>query len=334
MGRTLPIQFVRATVEAAARRDLDIGAALHTAGLTWEMYGNDRARVLPEQASKVAQALWEQTNDELLGLGPQPVPRGVLRMLGLSVIHCADLRAALSRMTEFAALSTGLRATITVADPGVVRVEFPDPPRHRLDPFVIFAVLTGLHRFATWLIRRPIPLHSVEFPFSAEHLAEEYGIVFGIRPTFGAPRAALSFDAGHLTEPVVRTEQELKIFLRDAPGSLVFHQGATYTNTSRVRKILERNPSAEWLSADEVARRLSISPPHLRRLLRAEGTSFRTLQEEILRDRAIESLVRGEESIADLAARLGYSEPRAFRRAFLRWTGSTPTDYRSAALPH
>lgn len=74
---------------------------------------------------------------------------------------------------------------------------------------------------------------------------------------------------------------------------------------------------------------LSISVPHLRRLLRQEGTSLNQLREEVLRDAAVAGLRRGE-TVEDLSARLGFSEPSAFRRAFKRWTGSTPSSYRGA----
>ncbi|ERB51061.1 hypothetical protein N806_07625 [Rhodococcus sp. P27] len=47
----------------------------------------------------------------------------------------------------------------------------------------------------------------------------------------------------------------------------------------------------------------------------------------MLRDVAIAGLRRGE-SVEVLSARLGFSEPSAFRRAFKRWTGDTPSSYR------
>jgi AraC-like DNA-binding protein len=71
-----------------------------------------------------------------------------------------------------------------------------------------------------------------------------------------------------------------------------------------------------------------MSTQHLRRVLRDEGTSISTLKEELLRDAAIASLVRGDESITALSTRLGFSEPSAFYRAFKRWTGNAPGSYR------
>ncbi|MGF0258116.1 helix-turn-helix domain-containing protein [Rhodococcus sp. IEGM 1241] len=80
------------------------------------------------------------------------------------------------------------------------------------------------------------------------------------------------------------------------------------------------------MSAVDVPVRLSISLSHLRKLLRHPGTSLSEIKTEALRDSAISGLTRGE-SVDDVSARLGYSEPSAFRRAFKRWTGVAPSSY-------
>ncbi|MFC4376869.1 AraC family transcriptional regulator [Nocardia halotolerans] len=329
MAHTIPMRFFRATVESMMKRGLDVEQALRGAGLDWRRYAEDRARMTPEQTSGVVRALWKQTDDELLGLGPRPVARGTLRLAGLTVIHTRDLRTALARMLEMATVATGIRWTQSSDETGLVTISSETQPHARIDPFVAFALAGGVHRFAGWLIGAPIMLRSLEFPFDAEYLADDYGTIFGVRPTFRASRIAMSFDAALLTKPVVRDEADLKRFLRDSPGALFYAHQQVATTAARVRTIMERNPNGPWLGAEELARRLSISAPHMRRLLRAEGTTQRRIQEEILRDRAVEALVHGDESIADLAARLGYSEASAFRRAFHRWTGSAPIDYRT-----
>jgi len=73
-----------------------------------------------------------------------------------------------------------------------------------------------------------------------------------------------------------------------------------------------------------------MSPQTLRRKLAAEGTSLREIRETVLRDAAVTALVQGEEPIAEIAERMGFSEPSAFTRAFRRWTGSPPSAYRSS----
>jgi AraC-like DNA-binding protein len=99
-----------------------------------------------------------------------------------------------------------------------------------------------------------------------------------------------------------------------------------------VRRILERGLGGDWPSSEQVAARMSVSLQHLRRRLREEGTSISQIREKILKDAAIASLARGDEPVSKLSARLGFSEPSAFRRAFRRWTGRPPGAFRS--LPY
>lgn len=79
-------------------------------------------------------------------------------------------------------------------------------------------------------------------------------------------------------------------------------------------------------SAEQVARRVAFSSGHLRRMLRAEGTTIVQIRNELLQGEAIAALRRGE-GVDAVAVRLGFSDPRSFRRAFKRWTGTSPATY-------
>lgn len=330
MTQTVPVQFLHATVEALVKRGFDVQRALQETGFDWQRYARKRARLTPEQASGVIRHFWDITDDDLFGLGPRPVPRGTLRLAGFTLIHSRDLRTALTRMLELTAVWAGVRCHYEVDD-GLVTVRQLDCPDSPVDPFVAFALLGGLHRFAGWLTGSSLRLRHLEFRFTAEHLSDDYLAIFGIRPVFGAAGYAMSFDAEALTRPVVRDEADLKDFLREAPGILFYSHEHTTTTAAQVRIIMQRSPNGPWLTADELADRLSMSAPHLRRLLRADSTSQRRIRDEVLRDRAVDALVHGDETIADLATRLGFSETSAFRRAFRRWTGTPPGAYRATS---
>ncbi|BBZ67668.1 AraC family transcriptional regulator [Mycolicibacterium insubricum] len=328
MTHTVPVQFLRATVEALVKRGFDVQRALQETGLDWQRYALERARLTPEQADAVIRHFWDLTDDDLFGLGPRPVPRGTLRLSGFTLIHSHDLRTALTRMLELTSVLAGVRCQYEVHD-DVVTVRHLDCPDSSVDPFVAFALMGSLHRFAGWLTGSSLRLRHLEFRFTADHLSDDYAAIFGVRPVFGAPQYAMAFDADALTRPVIRDEDDLKDFLREAPGILFYSYKHTTTTAAQVRIIMERTPNGPWLTADELANRLSMSAPHLRRLLRADGTSQRRIRDEVLRDRAIEALLHGDETITDLATRLGFSETSAFRRAFRRWTGSPPSAYRA-----
>jgi AraC-like DNA-binding protein len=320
------IEFVRSALTSAQRYGLDVRDALVTARIAPELIARDSSRVTPTQATRLVQALWDSTDDELLGVGPKPVARGTFRMISLGLIHSPDLRTALHRFVEFSRLAAGFVATEIIDDGHTTQVTL-DPTGQTLTDQLLIDILTAVsHRFAGWLIGEQIPLTSVQMPYPSPVHAEEYQLIYGIAPTFDAVSAAFAFESKYLDAPVIRSEDELFEFIRNSPADLLFRRDYQPTTASRVRKILERGDRA---NAEEVARRLAVSPQHLRRLLREDGTSFRQIREDILRDAAITSLVRGTETVENLSDRLGFSEPSAFRRAFRRWTGSSPGWYRS-----
>ncbi len=80
---------------------------------------------------------------------------------------------------------------------------------------------------------------------------------------------------------------------------------------------------------DVVARELATSSRTLQRRLAAEGTSFQQTIDDVRRDAAGRYLADRSLAIAEVAYLLGYSEPAPFHRAFKRWFGVTPQDYRA-----
>lgn len=79
---------------------------------------------------------------------------------------------------------------------------------------------------------------------------------------------------------------------------------------------------------EEVARALALSPRSLRRKLDQEGTSFRQLVEEERRQTAEQMLSSTDMTLDELAFHLGYTDTASFTRAFRRWLGMSPGEYR------
>jgi AraC-like DNA-binding protein len=315
-------------MESARLHRLDVADALREAQITEELLGEDATRVTTAQANRLIQALWEITDDELFGVGPKPVPRGTFRMMTLGLIHAKDLKTASRRLIEFSRIATGFDAVDMEVGDTSTRVFFDPAGRTQTDQLVVDVVMAVVHRFSGWLIGDQITLDTVDLPGAEPPHANEYLLIYGVLPTFEAPRAAMTFSSRYLSAPIIRSEDELIEFIRTSPNDLLFRQDYQPTPSSRVRRMIERRQPDEAVTVDDVAKRLSISAQHLRRLLRDEGTSFREIREEILRDEAIASLVRGGETVEELSDRLGFSEPSAFRRAFRRWTGNPPGSYR------
>jgi AraC-like DNA-binding protein len=81
-----------------------------------------------------------------------------------------------------------------------------------------------------------------------------------------------------------------------------------------------------------IARRLGVGARTLQRRLNDEKLVYRDLVDEVRRAEAVELVRSTDLSIFEISDRLGYSETKAFRRAFRRWTGAAPADARRAIL--
>jgi AraC-like DNA-binding protein len=85
------------------------------------------------------------------------------------------------------------------------------------------------------------------------------------------------------------------------------------------------------IGIDRVARELGMSRQTLYRRLKAEGTTFEEILDAKRRQLAIRYLGMDRVAVKAAAYRLGFSDPAAFSRAFKRWTGTRPSEFRAAA---
>ncbi len=110
-------------------------------------------------------------------------------------------------------------------------------------------------------------------------------------------------------------------------------RGENPTAAMAVRRVLEKAFALGGSSAeDDVARALGVGARTLRRRLAEESTSVREILDRVRLEIAIERLRRSRTSLAELALHLGFSDQTALSRAFRRWTGESPAQFRRAGL--
>ncbi|MGL4307191.1 MAG: AraC family transcriptional regulator [Mycobacteriaceae bacterium] len=342
---TIPIEFLLRAVRVATDAGGDLSRVFRDAGIPEEILLDKTSFITSEQATAFTQATWTTTGDELFGLGSAPVARGTFRLLSLALIHSPDLGTALGRISDLLPVLPSMPEVAISSSENTSRIEIRFSPEQlsekiskRLseestqDAVKILTdfILIVMHRFSAWLIGKRIKLISVELPYPIPEkvMAKNYDHIFGVPVNFNAPLAALEFNNELLTSPVVQSEETLAQYLRESPTQLFTERDYESTVSSKVRRIFELGSNGRAASGTAIAHMLAVSPAHLRRLLRQEGTSVNQLREEVLKDAAISALRRGE-SVEQLSAQLGFSEPSAFRRAFKRWTGKTPSTFRT-----
>lgn len=327
---TVPIAFVR-ELFAGTALDADARAALlRDAGIAAVRLDEGAARVTTDQFATLYRALARALDDELPGLFSRPVRGGTLKFLCSGMLEAASLRTALYRLTRFFRLVLDDLRLELERDGGALRIVFePWQPGVIARTFAQEILLRVIHGVSSWLVGRKIPLARIDFTYPRPAHASEYVFLYPGPAYFEQSRTAMYFALEDAASPIRQDRRTLSAFLQRAPGDWLFSSFAERVVSHRVREYLEPRLH-EALGADAVARALHLSVRTLSRRLRAEGTGFQAIRDELRRDVAIRRLSGSTAPIAVIAADLGFEDATTFHRAFRAWTGSTPGAYRGA----
>ncbi|WP_433769379.1 AraC family transcriptional regulator [Pseudomonas putida] len=331
--RTIASHFARAALRGAQRQGYDYSDLLQQLGISPELLDEPRARIAPEQFTRLLQSLRLALNDEYLGFGQGRSVPGSFAMMCHAVIHCRNLEKALNRGLMFYSLFPDApRLTVTREDE-MIRLSLDDSQLWDPDHFLSECLLVTWHRFGSWLIGQRIRLEQATFSYPRPEHGAEYDLLFSCplvfnEPESGTAQSSLLFHSRYLNMPLLQDERTLKHFLERSPADLLSRPDDGHSLSSQLRRLLSRD-SSPWPDLDAVAAHLHISSQTLRRHLREEGTSFQELKDQLRRDIAIYHLSRNDLPLQQIAEQLGFSEPSAFHRAFKKWTGLTPGAYRA-----
>ena len=161
----------------------------------------------------------------------------------------------------------------------------------------------------------------------------EYALTFPGAPIrFDAPFNGFAFRRELMDMPVRGADPALHALIRKHAEALLSALPHAKNLTERVRDIITKQLAGGTPTLSNVAKQLGMSESTLARHLEDEGTTFKTLLEDLRRRLALAYIRRSELPISEIALLLGFSQAAAFHRAFRRWTGATPLEYRRAPV--
>lgn len=195
-----------------------------------------------------------------------------------------------------------------------------------LEDFALGAALVRL-RWFTGTEMRP---RSVRLRHPAPGDTRAYRRLFGLEPEFSAEVNELTFDASLLAQPVRGADPTLHRIVARHADELLARAPSGHHFVDKVRHQVLQSLRLGLPAAPELARSLGLSTRSLARRLADEGTSLSALIDEVRRDVALVQLRQTDRKTIDIAFMLGFSEVSAFHRAFRRWTGTTPAEFRNA----
>lgn len=170
-------------------------------------------------------------------------------------------------------------------------------------------------------------IRRVSLSYPAPAYAEEYARILGVPVTFEQSYTAIEFDRQQLERTRPLHNSELFTSLTQQAERVIARSRSGLTFSERVKSELRRS-RVQMQPLGVVARSLGMSERSLRRHLAHEGSSFSSLIQENQSELACTLLSQPGRSIKEVAHELQFSHVSAFNRAFKRWTGRSPSEYR------
>ena len=326
---TVAIHFAVAAVArlGAAQRRRVLGAA----GIAPELLAQPRARLPAPAFSALWLAVAREIDDEFFGLDRRRMKVGSYALLCRALLGAGTLERALKQALRGLALFLDdIHGELRIEqDQALIRIHnrIADPAARRFADETFLVMVYGL---ASWLTGRRIPLRAAEFGFARPAHAAEYTLMFSEHLRFDTEATTLRFDVRLLDAPLVQDAAALKRFLREAPQSVFLKYKNPDGWTARLRRRLRGCVGQDtWPTLEELAHELHLAPTTLRRRLEAEGTSYQRIKDQLRLDLAIDQLSRTDRPGADIGLQLGFADASAFYRAFKRWSGVQPGEYRA-----
>ena len=155
---------------------------------------------------------------------------------------------------------------------------------------------------------------------------EPFRKFFKVPLYFDAEHYALVFSRDWLDVRPPGADDELQQLLQKQVDVLESRYSLAFPD--QVRQVLRSALVTGYFSESEIAALFSMHSHTFRRRLDASATSFHELVDECRFEMAREMLLNTSLSVSEISASMGYSRASSFIRAFRRWSGVTPGEWR------
>jgi AraC-like DNA-binding protein len=284
--------------------------------------------VLPALAEEVAAAL----NDPHVGLSLSAwVPKGSYGVAEFAINASPTLREAYQNLVRFTAILAPQQSFKFEEDGNEGRLHHGIPQRPG-------AIGSHLAEFTTGvMVKGVVALHGTKpkrawfshpRPAKAD-VARLTELLHTEAITFDEPTNGFAIDAKHLDGPVIGGDPALFAFLEEHALAALASRPKSDDLIDKLRHFIRDALKQGEPNVERLAVRLNMSGRTLQRRLSDLKTSFQEVLDLVRFDLSRQYLKDARLDVSQIAYLLGYSELRAFDRAFRRWANKSPSEWRS-----
>lgn len=328
---SVAISWVGTVLAAAQRQGVSRQALLAQAGLALDALQLERWPI--DDITRLWRAAVQCTQNASFGLeaGSQVGPDN-FNVVGELLQASATLREAIAALQKYQRLiSDGGRFQMLAGAPASWLIYHPRQGALAFSPHQVEAVLAAVLAFVRGAMGAAVRPQQVQFSQPRVGPLAAYRRVFACPLAFEQAFNGVLLDNALLDAPLARADaRRARWHQQQAAARLAgLTQGGALAQELRAwmgAALTRRVPTRA-----EAARALGVSERTLARRMQARGLSFSGLLDAVRREAALQAVAQGEQPLAEIAQALGFAEPAVFWRAFRRWTGHTPAQWRQRA---
>lgn len=327
----IAIQPVRALINFAERQGLQRQSMLDFANLSEPQLNDSRLLIDVIRFEALMHHVSIQTQDPHLGfhLGQQFEPDR-WGILGLIALTCPNVMSALDAQYRFQSLSGNMGAPMLSSDEKTSFLQW--VPAYDCSHHTSEMIITGLVSLTRVLINE-VDYSPIKVTFTHKKPVQslEYERFFGCSVVFSASANSLTINNKLLQKPLRHGDGETYQLLMQHAKSLLAEQSFS-SPLEVIKDFLLKTLPNHVPDIEEVAEYMDMSVRSTQRKLSEFGTNYSQVLDGIRKELAMTYLKQTQNTMIFISERLGFSEQSAFQRAFKRWTGSTPRQFRAMHL--
>jgi len=319
--------YCLAIARALENSGVDSARIFRAAGIPAELSNDPMSRLPTAAVTRLYHACVAVTNNPYFGLSvARHVSISNLHALGYALAASATLMDVCRRIERYFRLLAD-SAKVSVSDvEGKVNLRLEhlvDISGEAEDSFFAFLVLTMRQLYKPGFNPLRVEFHR---PMPREG-AEPYETMMRMRVSFGHTDSLLVFDRADLMQSLDGSCPELAQVNDKIAIDYLARLDRNDVATGVRKKIIDLLPSGKC-SRTDVANALCMSPSTLQLKLSQRGTSFQQLLDDTRKELACSYMQQAARSVTEITYMLGFADSSNFTRAFKRWTGMSPTDFR------
>lgn len=330
---TVVAGVVARLVAVAAECGLDRASLLAEIGVQPDALADRDSRLPLATVLRVWEVLHGRFPDRALALdwirSWKPTDLGVI---GYVVAQVSTVGEAMEAVARYGQLIDESQSSRLRREGPTSRLEYGLAPAVLATEHAAETIMASLVHFLRGIVGQSFVPIAVRLPHRASARTPVLERYFGCRVLHEAGEVSTEFPTDLLDRPVPGADPALAAYLKAQADTLAQRLAApNVVSQECARRIAERLGMGEP-SQTVIARQMGMSERTLQRRLSAEGTSFNELLEGSRRTMAMSYLADRKLAAYEVSFLLGYAEPATFFRAFKRWTGKTPQQYRASEL--